>query len=183
MTIRHPRPPWPDGLLKQADLLAGTNAPPGAPRSVDLRRAISTAYYALFHELVIQATRELHGDREAVKDGGSSSATRWFEHGDLKELADAVVGRGNKYRAVAPIVDGPHPDLVRLAEAFVSLQDARHRADYDYNFSVNRRLASQYVAESRDAVAVARRLEQEREPSYVRFLKLMVGGVKVAKSR
>jgi hypothetical protein len=169
-------------LLNQADRLAGKGAPPGAPRSVDLRRAISTAYYALFHELVIEATNELV-DKNAVKDGGSSLATRWFEHKDIRELADAVAGRGAKHRNVVEVLGRPDPHLVRVAESFVSLQTARHRADYDYNFTVDRSLAFQYVDLARDAVAAARRLEKAREPSYVRFLKPMVGGIRIVKVR
>lgn len=50
----------PDHLLDQADRL--TRAPDvGAPRQADLRRAISSAYYAVFHALVTEATDNVVG--------------------------------------------------------------------------------------------------------------------------
>ena len=39
----------PEDLIAQAGRLA--NASPKRPRDVDLRRAVSSAYYALFHEM------------------------------------------------------------------------------------------------------------------------------------
>jgi hypothetical protein len=138
-----------------------------------LRRSISTAYYALFHELVIQATRELVGDHGAVGKGATSPATRWFGHNDLRRLAEAVNKTGSKHRAISPVLGDVHPDVVRVTEAFVALQGARERADYD----------PLYVAQARDAVAMARRLYGDREPSYVRFLRLMVGAIGIAKER
>lgn len=183
MNTGAPRPIWPNELLRLAGELAGENAGSGRLGTTRLRRAISTAYYAVFHELVIQATRELVGDRGAVKRGGTSPATRWFGHNDLRRLAEAVTGPGGKHRAISPVLGDVHSDVVRVAEAFVALQEARERADYDHNYDVRRRDARYYVAQARDAVATARRLYQDQEPSYVRFLRLMVGAVGIAKER
>ena len=44
---------FPDDLLEQAYHLA--NREPESPKQASLRRAISTAYYALFHMLVDEA--------------------------------------------------------------------------------------------------------------------------------
>ena len=52
--------PDPDHLLDQADrLIASTGG--GTARQVDLRRAISNAYYALFHAVTAQAVDDLVG--------------------------------------------------------------------------------------------------------------------------
>jgi hypothetical protein len=53
----------PDHLLDQADRLT---TPPvgGAPRQADLRRAISTAYYALFHAVLTEAADDLMGSTQ-----------------------------------------------------------------------------------------------------------------------
>ena len=48
----------PDGLLEHAAQLA---AGPGRPREADLRRGISAAYYAVFHDLTGRAARHLAG--------------------------------------------------------------------------------------------------------------------------
>ena len=47
----------PDGLLDHAEKLA--NAERGRPPDVDLRRGISAAYYAVYHELTGQAASHL----------------------------------------------------------------------------------------------------------------------------
>ena len=47
----------PDGLLDHAEKLA--NAERGRPTDVDLRRRISAAYYAVYHELTGQAASHL----------------------------------------------------------------------------------------------------------------------------
>jgi uncharacterized protein (UPF0332 family) len=41
---------YPDDLLEQAKTLAATD--PRRPRQSSLRRAVSAAYYALFHEII-----------------------------------------------------------------------------------------------------------------------------------
>ena len=176
------RPIWPNELLRLAGRLAGENAGRGKPRTVDLRRSISTAYYALFHELIIQATRVLVGEG-GVGKAGTSPATRWFDHGQIKALAEAATGVGQKARAIAPVLGNPHPDLKRVADAFVTLQSARQLADYDHNYNVTRREARYYVEQAREAIRTARRLRDTEEVSYQRFLRLMVGAVEIAKNR
>src|SRR5437667_2139211 len=49
--------PFPDHLLEQAQLL--TNLNQRRPRQASLRRAVSTAYYALFHLLISDACRSV----------------------------------------------------------------------------------------------------------------------------
>ena len=55
--------PNPDHLLDQADRLI-TSQGRGAPRQADLRRAISTAYYSVFHAIVTNATDDLVGSTQ-----------------------------------------------------------------------------------------------------------------------
>ena len=49
----------PDGLLRHAEQLAQTGR--GRPTDAALRRGISTAYYAVFHDLTGQAASHLVG--------------------------------------------------------------------------------------------------------------------------
>jgi hypothetical protein len=49
----------PDGLLDHAAQLADAGS--GRPRDADIRRGISAAYYAVFHDLTGRAARHLIG--------------------------------------------------------------------------------------------------------------------------
>ena len=66
----------PRDLLAQARLLAEKE--PRRPKQASLRRAVSAAYYALFHLLVDEASRRLVGgsNRTALR----SSLARAFDH-------------------------------------------------------------------------------------------------------
>ena len=94
-------------------------AQPGAalPTQADLRRAVSTAYYALFHCLAAAAADLL--------TGSSSRGPEWhqvyraLEHGKAKRAC-----RQQRALRAFPM------EIRRFAEMFVDLQEARHEADY-----------------------------------------------------
>jgi len=111
-----------EDLLRQADHLAtyeGSN-----PSQASLRRAVSTAYYALFHLLVEAAALRWSGSPEA-----QTGVERGFQHGVMKSISIQFQKQtwhdwhGNQQ---------PIPPAIRkVASAFVDLQDERHAADYD----------------------------------------------------
>ncbi len=73
-----------DDYLYLANALAGGTAGRGRPRTAFLRRATSTAYYALFHELV------QHGARRAAGAGPAEhrqAIGRWYAHGNFRKTA------------------------------------------------------------------------------------------------
>jgi hypothetical protein len=74
----------PDHLLQQADQLISPVGG-GAPRQADLRRALSTAYYALFHAIVTQAADTFVG-RTQRSTAAYSLIYRSVEHRNLKAL-------------------------------------------------------------------------------------------------
>jgi hypothetical protein len=100
---------FPDELLEQADHLARRDR--GRPKQASLRRAVSTAYYALFHLLVSEAVGywKLKGQRTAL--------ARAYDHGKMKHASHGC-NSGNA-------------DLQKVAAAFLELQQVRHLADYD----------------------------------------------------
>jgi hypothetical protein len=61
--------------------------------------------------------------------------------------------------------------------------EARHRADYDYELDITRQEAVRIVQDAEGAVARVRRLWRAGDPSLQLFLRLMVGAVKIAKTR
>lgn len=115
----------PDQLLDVAASLAERPAR-GAPRQAKLRRAISTAYYALFHRLVMNASDLLAG-ANARGTQRYLAIYRSFEH---KRMADACRQiSSNKVRTDAGV---PLSAMLQdCASAFVELQENRHEADYD----------------------------------------------------
>jgi hypothetical protein len=137
----------PDELIGLAYVLAGSGAGPGRPRTAWLRRAISSAYYGLFHELVDCATWK------AVREDGSRNVerwtmARWYQHADVRRVCDWVVaaargGRGLPVN-VAAVLGGRTSaasvpaDLIAVAESFGILHEARQRADYDHLFDVTK---------------------------------------------
>jgi uncharacterized protein (UPF0332 family) len=115
-------------LLHQAGQLAKRE--PRRPRQASLRRAISAAYYAVFHLLVDEATKRL-------VTGASRGALRHllgraFAHSDMKVAAEGFAN-GNISPKIRPALGKlrVQPELASVASAFIDLQQARHEADYD----------------------------------------------------
>lgn len=106
-----------DGLIGTARRLAGSGVK-GKPRQSDLRRAVSTAYYALFHALAKDGA-DLFVGASRTPSAAWSQAYRALEHGFAKNACSQVRGLG---------LPGP---IVGCAETFVRLQQQRHAADYD----------------------------------------------------
>jgi len=88
---------YPDDLLRLATELA--DLAPGDPRQACLKRSVSTAYYALFHLLIAEATLnwahpELRSDVGCV-----------FKHGKMKAASSdksRTLWNANKTRTLAP---------------------------------------------------------------------------------
>jgi len=119
--------PFAQDLLEQAVHLA--NREPRRPKQASLRRAISTAYYALFHLLIHEATRNWK------KAPQRALLARAFEHGRMKSACDK-----KRSELDAFIRSSPRPPAAELAKAnhlhtvvsaFIQAQQQRHTADYD----------------------------------------------------
>ena len=117
-----------DDLLELARRTFELDDGPGRPKQARLRRTISTAYYALFHLLVFEATdRMVLAGPESLKH--QRALGRAFEHETMK-LASAAIHA--THVSVIGAVAVPN-DLKEVAKAFVELQLDRHAADYDLN--------------------------------------------------
>ncbi|MBC7807158.1 MAG: hypothetical protein H7145_13530, partial [Akkermansiaceae bacterium] len=123
-----------DDLLAQSKLLARYEV--RRPRQATLRRAVSTAYYAVFHLLTEESARFLiAGD---AKRALRQQVQRAFDHGAMRQYCRTFSG-GSLPAAVAPLLPVPvSPELRLVAQHFVLLQDARHIADYDVAVSYSR---------------------------------------------
>jgi hypothetical protein len=116
----------PADLLAQARHLATKDV--GTPEQASLRRAVSTAYYALFHLLVSEASALLASGDSKLQH----LVARAFEHGDMHKACSTFASGG----VLPALVDAHYgsvtlpPELKAVAQAFVDLQGARHDADY-----------------------------------------------------
>ena len=119
-----------EDLLAQATHLASVDR--SRPSQVNLRRAVSAAYYALFHALTDSACRSLLGARhEAV--GYRNVLARAFTHTAMREACRSFSG-GTLPTAIKnglPSTAAIPPEVRTCATEFIDLQDERHRADYD----------------------------------------------------
>jgi uncharacterized protein (UPF0332 family) len=127
-------------LLKTARKLAV--ASPKRPKQADLRRAVSTAYYALFHAIAEDGADMLAGG--GAGDGAWAQAYRALDHGAAKTACQQVRNLGFP------------PEFATIADEFVSLQAQRHEADYDPLKALTRASALTAIGQADAAIAALR---------------------------
>lgn len=128
-----------DDLIQHAIFLSELNLP-HEPKQVDLRRAVSAAYYGLFHLLTTEAAQ--NWKHQSQRD----RFARLFDHGRMKTCSSRVSSR--------PLsVDPAATDLKLVADSFVKLQQARHTADYDNSHVWSRTQVWDVICEAGDAMA------------------------------
>lgn len=122
--------PNPSELLEVARLLLNTDFPK-TPSDAQLRRAVSTAYYALFHKILRAAAARFVGPDQSATPA-FSLIYRGFNHRGIRKVCEALrvsTLKGTyKHHLCREAVS---QDMRDFAGAFTALQDARHLADYD----------------------------------------------------
>ena len=127
----------PDMLLDHARRLAGSDASQTA--DVDLRRGVSAAYYAVFHDLTDRAARHLIG---SLPEAERNKIRRPWSHGEFAAAAAVVAERARNVaansarplskeaRTGGPLVDiaAADSDLVAALQLFGELQEQRQLA-------------------------------------------------------
>lgn len=170
----------PNGLLDLAHELAGTGR--GRPREANLRRGVSSAYYALFHELTDAVVEHVMPSAPVAE---KRHMRRAWTHRELKEAADLVSARAQvlTQNPAAPLTKdaekaGPLLDLaasdvrlVELAELFISLQEQRHAADYDHQQPPDK---ASLLSACQDAETARRRLGEAQPAAREAFLTLLL---------
>lgn len=122
----------PGQLIEQARDLAHHQSGAGRPRALWLRRAVSAAYYGVFHAVAASLTAQMlpsGTQQERLRLGRS------LEHMALKDVCQWVTGKpGAGKTHVQPIVAAlqADADIRQLADIVFRLQEARHLADYDH---------------------------------------------------
>lgn len=125
---------------------------PRRPRQASLRRAISSAYYGVFHllawEVARLVTRDSHGRtlravaRRALQHSGLDAAARAF--------AAAKPGAVAAHPWLKALGRAPSAELHGFALAFSELHSLRHAADYDLARAFTR-------SDALNALGIARR--------------------------
>jgi hypothetical protein len=123
------------------------------PKGASVRRSISTAYYALFHFLLDEASRILIGTTRKDKPL-RDLLCRCFQHRSMKQActsiydlsANHVLVSRSAYEPFAKSFATHSKDLQIVARTFRGLQEHRHRADYDLRNTYARTDALRCVA-------------------------------------
>ena len=133
----------PDDLLAIAYELMHRD--PGRPKQASLKRAISTAYYALFHLVCDDFRKHVinwHVSPERYWDV-VTPIYRSLDHGQMKRSFEAL---RKDAQATA--------ELKQFARIFIDLQAARNSADYDPKPTLRRGSALQLVEQVREAMKI-----------------------------
>ena len=113
-----------DDLLEQAEHLAKREK--NKPRQASLRRAVSTAYYALFHLLIAEAALNWKQTHQR------HLFARSFEHARMKQASESQTKELSRHSEHSnPPGFAISQQLLEVASSFVELQSKRHTADYD----------------------------------------------------
>lgn len=162
--------PSPQHFFQRAIRLAASPSS-GPPRQVDLRRAISDAYYGIFHATLAAAADQFVG--------ASKRATRQYalvyrsiSHGAIRELC-LDVKKQTLPRLLARHAPpaGFGANLLAYAEVLVDLQERRLSADYDPLMRYQRAHAFAAVGAAQNALT---RFKNTTDAEREAFLALLV---------
>lgn len=157
-----------DHLLAQASRLASREA--GAPRQVDLRRAISAAYYAVFHKVLTAAADEIVGV------GRRSSALyeltyRSIDHGRLRKLCEDAQKMRLPPKIARYVTSGQFSsEMQTFAAGLVELHQHRHSADYDPTVRVTMSDAKLAIETARSGITRFNRASADERRAFLFLL-------------
>lgn len=129
----------PRDLLAQADHLCRLS--PKRPKQANLQRAVSASHYAVFHALCRSNADALVGKGAARPTRAWMQTYRALDHAQAKSRCKEAGSRG------FPL------SIHAFADSFVSLQEHRHRADYNPDQNFTKKEAAFIVGLARSAVA------------------------------
>ena len=137
-------PPHPEHLFEQANALIR-----GAARETDLRRAISNAYYALFH-FVLTAAADMVVGADQRATARYSFVYRSVEHSQLRAVCSQVRATAPQNVALCPT--GGFGGIADFARITLNLQELRNQADYDPSKEFSSSDAEIEVSNARQAI-------------------------------
>lgn len=165
-------------LLEQADHLATRERK--RPRQASLRRAVSTAYYAVYHLLTWEALLLI---APGAEEGTRLIMQRWFDHAGMFTACGLFSGETFLGPLARLAGSPPLPDLQRIARSFRELQQERHSADYDMASSWKRVKAGQQVRLTREAYSIWFRVRKQPQATIFALALLDPGRVQRERPR
>lgn len=135
-------------LLEIASSLAARER--GRPKQASLKRAVSTAYYAPFHELADLCSRELVGAPQQANWANYRQIYRALDHGSARRVLDPQKSED---------------EILPIALAFSTLQRERHTADYDPEFTLSRPDTIELIAQATRSIQALRGLVRSQRRS------------------
>ncbi len=110
------------------------------PRQIELRRAVSSLYYAMFHALALMNANQIAGSTRRRSDAW----VRVYRALDHVKTKDEL--RRRDVRSLSP-------QIGQFAILFVELQDLRHEADYDPRpFAPNKQQVLAMISQAEKAI-------------------------------
>ena len=134
----------PEHLLDIADNLARGSGRPGRPRRADLARAVSTAYYAVFHALANCCANRLAGATPASRSRRRRAWRQTYTSPEHRTVRSRCENRN--------VIQRFPEDIREFAKFFAILQREREAADYEPDMPYSRYRAAQLVQVARQAV-------------------------------
>jgi len=145
-----------EDLFAQAEMLAKVDA--RKPKQVNLRRAVSSAYYALFHFLVEESCSLIFG-RQHGQAVYRYTLGRAFVHNVMKQASVSFAGGTLKDAIIKGLprdAAGKYPiraSIREIAVVFKELQEQRNHADYDRNERFERSEVLMLIEQAQDVIA------------------------------
>ncbi len=154
-------------LVSQAKRLATLD--PKRPQQANLRRSVSSSYYALFHRLVEDGAAK--ASRASQKSPLWHLVARKFDHGSMKQVSQDLARKASWIASTGIAMPA---ELFSVSAAFVFLQEERHRADYDRQTRFTRARAFEAVERAENAIAAWERVRKS-EAAAVYLLTMLLG--------
>ena len=147
--------------VAQANAQGAVNTGAGRPLQEELKRAVSTTYYALFLHLC-DATANLMVGTLRPEPGQRTAWQRMYrvlQHGATRNKCQ----NRNEVQQFSPGIRG-------FAETLLKAQDERHAADYDPFSKYTREQTLVIITEARDAIEAFNATPRQERLHFVAYL-------------
>jgi hypothetical protein len=141
------------------------------PKQANLRRAVSSAYYAMFHFLSEEAARIFVGAGQQDRMR-RDLARRAVAHTRLKDVCQEFLKATPRdlLKPYWPATGTPgSSDMATVCQNLIALQEFRHLADYDFSVSVSRTQALDACEKAKEAMDAWHKLKKSHPDAVALF--------------